>query len=156
MRLVTCYVRRAPCDWHAACPTKGMATRHPRDLRCCQLADQLRTQVVAICERPAAASDRRFCDQFRAAAGSACRNLAEGFRRFTSPAIVQFFDYALGSLGEIQDCLQESLTRRIITPEEFVTLSDLVEHARAAALNFSRPHRRAGRNGPQPGRRRSS
>jgi four helix bundle protein len=117
-----------------------MALRNHRDLECWRLANELRGEVFAICENPAVVGDGRFCNEFRAAAGSVCRNLAEGFRRFESPFIVQFFGYALGSLGEVQDCLEECRLRRLTSPEDFDRLWDLTEHTRAVVLKFARPH----------------
>ena len=45
--------------------------------------------------------------------------MSEGFARFESPAIVQFFGYALGSLGEVEDYLRECVTRGFIDQERF-------------------------------------
>jgi four helix bundle protein len=61
-----------------------------RELQCWQLANELRRKVIAICATDAAAQDRRFRNGFMDAAGSVCRNMAEGFRRFESAYIVQF------------------------------------------------------------------
>jgi four helix bundle protein len=121
-----------------------MPIRSHRDLECWRLANRLRGEVIAICERQAVAGDGRFCNDFRAAAGSVCRNLAEGFRRYESIYVVQFFGYALGSLGEVQDCLDECRQRRLTTSDqEFDRLWDLAEHTRATALKFMRPIRSA-------------
>lgn len=118
-----------------------MAARNFRELHCWQLADKLRTEVGTICAKPAASRDFDFCDSFRDAAGSVCRNLSEGFIRFTSPEIARFFGYALASLGEVQDHLTECQTRGLLSDEDFQRLSDLSEHVKATSLKFSRPHR---------------
>jgi four helix bundle protein len=112
-----------------------------QELRCWQLADALRTEVAAICAKPAICKDFDFCDSFRDAVGSICRNLSEGFVRFTSPEIAKFFGYALASLAEVQDHLKECQTRKIITDPEFDRLWDLAEHVKATSLNFSKSHR---------------
>jgi four helix bundle protein len=117
-----------------------MAPKHFTELQCWQLADRLRAEVIAICERPAVARRFTFCDSFLDAAGSVCHNLSEGFKRFRSPEIVRFFTYALSSLGEVQDHLLECLSREFISREAFDRLWDLSEHTNATSLNFMKPH----------------
>ena len=86
------------------------------------------------------AQHRRFCDDFAEAAGSVCHNISEGFIRFSSGEIVRFFTYALSSLGEVQDYLQECVTRSFISEEELRRLLDLTEHVKATSINFKKPH----------------
>ena len=74
--------------------------RRVEELQCWQLADNLRSEVYAICAQKNAAQ-YKFCAGFRDVASSVYRNLGEGFDRHTSPQIVQFCRYALGSLGEL-------------------------------------------------------
>jgi len=118
-----------------------MTIRDFRDLQCWQQANKLRQEIIAICEQAEAADDRRFCSGFMNAAGSVCRNLSEGFGRFESVYIVQFFGYALASLAEVQDYLEECRLRRFIDHATFERLRDLADHAKAAALKFQRSHR---------------
>jgi four helix bundle protein len=125
-----------------------MAPRHFRELQCWQLADELRRDVHAICANSALSADRRFCEGFRDASGSVCRNLAEGFTRFHSGEIVQFFTYALASLAEVQDYLSESLVRDALSRARYDQLIDLSEHVKATATNFMRPHQRKPRKHP--------
>ena len=113
-----------------------------RQLQCWQLADGLRTKVIAICEHRRIASDFRFCDGFRDAAGSVCRNLAEGFARYQSREIVQFFRYALASLAETQDYLSECRARGAIDEPTLAGLLEHCGHTRATTLNFMKPHLR--------------
>ena len=114
--------------------------KRAEDLECWRLADQLRTEVVAICDQPAVSKHGRFCDGFTEAAGSVCRNIREGFGRFTSASIVQFFDYAIASLEEVEDYLHESRTRKFIDADRFNRSMDLAEHTRATTLKFKRFH----------------
>ena len=93
-----------------------------RELRCWQLADSVRAEVNAICAKAAVAQDFRFCNGFRDAAGSVCHNLGEGFTRYRSGDIVQFFTYALASIAEVQDYLVESCTRGAITQSDMARL----------------------------------
>lgn len=133
-----------------------MAVSDFRDLRCWQLADELRREVHAICARPAVARDRRFCTSFTDAAGSVCRNLAEGFARYESAEIVQFFRYALASRAEVQDHLDESRLREFVDAAEHQRLSDLSAHTKAATLKFMKFHKervQARRRKTAPGHR---
>jgi four helix bundle protein len=114
--------------------------KHFQELECWQLADRLRSEVYAICANEAVARHWRFCDSFTGAAGSICRNISEGFARGSSAMIVQFFGFALGSIGEVQDHLIECKGQKRITPEHFQRLWDLTEHTKATCINFRKPH----------------
>jgi four helix bundle protein len=97
-------------------------------------------EVIAICAREEAMRDFRFCNSFRDAAGSVCRNISEGFERKVSGDIVNFFRYALASLAEVQDHLEECRTRSLLDRAGFERLWDLSEHAKATAINFKKVH----------------
>lgn len=123
-----------------------MSISHFRNLQCWQLADALRAEVIALCERDRVGADADFCTSFRGAASSVCRNIAEGFGRFESGEIVSFFRYALASLAEVQDHLEECRRRRFLQPAEFDRLWDRSEHTKATAVKFMKPHQaRTGR-----------
>jgi four helix bundle protein len=117
-----------------------MAIRNFRDLQCWQLANRLRGEVNAICSMPKVAGDFKFCNSFRDAIGSVCRNIAEGFTRGSSCEIVQFFTYSMASLAESQDHLEECRIRSIIDKERFDLDWDLAEHTKATCKNFMKPH----------------
>jgi four helix bundle protein len=127
-----------------------MPVTHFKHLQCWQLANALRVEVVAICEHPRVVGDADFCNSCRRAMSSVCRNIAEGFGRYESGEIVTFFRYALASLAEVQDHLEECRQRRFIEAAEFDRLWDIAEHTKATAIKFMKPHearvrRRAGR-----------
>jgi four helix bundle protein len=121
------------------------------ELQCWQLADQLRSEVIAICAQKSVSVHFKFCAGFTEAAGSVCHNISEGFARYHSAFIVQFFNYALGSLGEVEDYLKESVERSFISNERFLKGVELCEHTRATSLKFMQFHehklktRRSGR-----------
>jgi four helix bundle protein len=117
-----------------------MAVRDASDLHCWRLADRLRSDVLGLCGREDVSEDRRFCSGFRDAAGSVCRNLAEGFARYESGEIVQFFRYALASLAEVKDYLKECEERGVIDAAELARLVDRCEHTKATATKFMKPH----------------
>jgi four helix bundle protein len=126
-----------------------MTAREAKDLQCWRLADALRTEVLTLCAREQIKDDQRFCTGFRDAAGSVCRNLAEGFARYESGEIVQFFRYALGSLAEVKDYLNECQARGALEAAELAHLVDRCDHAKATATNFMRPHLSKAKNRPK-------
>ena len=117
-----------------------------KELECWQLADRLRTAVLAIRAHERVARHFRFCDGFTEAAGSVCRNISEGFHRGGSPSIVQFCGYALGSLGEVADYLHECHVRGFIDDARLADLLELGEHTRATTQNFRAYHERKARS----------
>ena len=125
--------------------------RTVEELQCYQLADRLRREVHAICAQERVAARRRFCDGFTEAAGSVCRNISEGFARYESGPIVQFFRYALASLEELKDYFRESAERQFIDQKRLAADLDLVEHTKATTLGFMRFHQaKQKRQTPQP------
>jgi four helix bundle protein len=122
-----------------------MGARTYRDLEAWKLADQLRREIIALTATPHVAQDRKFCDEIRSASGSICRNLAEGFCRYHHREFAQFLRIALGSVGEMQDLLQETFQRRFIEKVEFDRLWMLSERTKAAStklLTYLRSHPR--------------
>jgi four helix bundle protein len=117
-------------------------SKDPKELECWRLADALRSEVIAICAQDRVREHYRFCDGFMDAAGSVCRNISEGYGRFHSSFIVQFFGYALASLREVGDYLQESATRKYIDTARLQRDLDLAEHTKATTLKFMRYHER--------------
>ena len=111
----------------------------------------------AICAQEQVTWRRRFCDGFTEAAGSVCRNIGEGFGRYGSGPIVQYFTYALASLQEVKDYLGECRSRGFIDDSRLAADLDLLEHTKATTLNFMKYHRKkgGGRGGrkepPSPG-----
>ena len=118
----------------------GMKAVHFKDLQCWQLANDLRTEVNRISANPDVARHRKFCESFEETASSVCRNTAEGFDRFQSTELARFFGYALSSLAELQDHLEECRVREFIDRPHFDRLWDLAEHTKATSRNFMRSH----------------
>jgi four helix bundle protein len=132
-----------------------MTARRTEDLQCWRLANELRKEVHAICENPAAGRDFKFCDSFRDAVGSVCRNISEGFARYSSAEIVRFFRYALASLEEVKDHLEECRIRNLLEAEGWERLHDLAEHTKATLISFMKPHQaRCRARGDKSGRSR--
>ena len=114
--------------------------RKVEELQCYQLASQLRREVHAICAQERVTERRKFCDGFTEAAGSICRNISEGFGRYESGPIVQFFRYALASIEEVRDYLRESADRQFIGEKRLADDLELLEHTKATTLRFMRYH----------------
>jgi four helix bundle protein len=114
--------------------------RKVEELQCYQLARRLRREVHAICAQERVTERRRFCDGFTEAAGSICRNISEGFGRYESGPIVQFFRYALASIEEVKDYLHECAERQFIGEKRLADDLELLEHTKATTLRFMRYH----------------
>ena len=130
--------------------------RKVEELQCWQLADTLRSEVYAICAQKRVAAHYKFCAGFRDAASSVCRNLGEGFDRNTSPQIVQFCGYALGSLGELNQYFKDCVGMGFIDQDRLIELQELVEHAKAKTIKFKQYHERKAKRRPTPRQRPAS
>ncbi len=133
------YVRCAGTSNAIAC---RLWRKQFQELECWRLADELRTEVCAICAQELVARRFKFCEGFTEAAGSVCHNISERFARFESGPIVQFFGFALASLEEVQDYLRECLTRGFIDAARLKRDLDLAQHTKATALKFRHHHER--------------
>lgn len=107
-----------------------MGARTYRDLEAWQLADDLRREVIAFTAKPPASRDLRFCSGIRDAAGSVCRNLAEGFGRRRPREFAQYARIALGSLAEVQDQFLDARHRHYLSNADFTRLLALSERVR--------------------------
>lgn len=105
---------------------------------------KLRQEFGAILERSPACLDRRFCDDARDAAGSAPRNIAEGFGRYGNREFANFVSIARASLLETQTNLMIAKDRRFMTPLEFEQLWALSEEAVATTTGLLKSLRRRG------------
>ena len=123
-----------------------MVARKFSDLVCWQLSRDLQQEVFAITSKSAFDSDRDLRTQLRRAAGSARRNIAEGFGRRTHKDQANFFATALASLNEVEDELMEAVDNAYVTPEEIGTALNLKKRAFVAASRF----RNSIRNRPDP------
>lgn len=115
-----------------------MAVRHHRDLRAWQLADRVRRAVIQISEREGIRSDADFCGQARRAANSACRNLAEGFWRYSHREFAHFVNIARGSLGELIDSTDEAAAKGYVNQRQFEELNGLITEALKSVSSLHR------------------
>jgi four helix bundle protein len=101
-----------------------------QDLVAWQLAVQLRRIVDTYCEKPAIKRNFKFHDNLADAAGSAPRNIAEGFGRKSHRDFSRFAYIARGSEQEVLNSLMEAHEKGLITDAEL----DRGDHAARKAL----------------------
>jgi four helix bundle protein len=96
----------------------------------------VRERIVELTNRPSVKRDFVFCDQAARAAGSACRNLAEGSYRHGHPEFATFVNIALGSEGELLDCAEEARQKDYLGDAEYADLSQRINHAISVAAGL--------------------
>jgi four helix bundle protein len=110
-----------------------VATRF-EDLVVWQLADQLRSEVIALTATAPRTLDIKYCNQIKDAAASACRNVAEGFGRFRPTEFARYLEIAAGSLHEVKDGLHDGHARGYLDATQRERLVRLT--LRALKANF--------------------
>jgi four helix bundle protein len=116
--------------------------RHFEELDCWKLANELKLEVYGLLERPCIKTDFQFSDQFRDAAASAPRNIAEGFGRRSDADFARFLDVARGSLNECQNHLRDARDREFINEAERLRLDNLTKRALGATAGLQQYLRR--------------
>ncbi len=89
----------------------GMAAKHYQELVVWQVADAFRQEVYRLTVSGPIARDFKLCSQLRGAVGRIPNHLAEGFRRSSSIDNARFVVYAITSLDEAQDWLDDGVER---------------------------------------------
>jgi four helix bundle protein len=79
-----------------------------------------------------------FCDEILDAAGSAERNIAEGFGRHNSMVFANFLDFSSAAARQTRSLLRTGLARGYFSAEQFDVLDKLAVHALRAVVNFQR------------------
>ncbi len=101
-----------------------------------QLADELRSRIVAVTARPPASRDERFSAHIPESAASASANLAEGFCRYSHREFARFVSIARASLAETQARLTDGFDRRYLTGEEHRELASLANRGMIAVTRL--------------------
>ena len=110
-----------------------MGIRHHHDLEVWQLGMDLHRAIDVVVRHPRVATDRKFCDQIRAASAAIPANIAEGFGRYGTRDLLRFLGVARGSLAETQTWLLIGRDRGHLSPEECERLM-LLSNRTAGAL----------------------
>jgi four helix bundle protein len=111
--------------------------RHFRDLVVWQQAHALRTAVWQ-CVNTASGMDLRLRSQLTDAAGSVCRNVAEGFRRRSHRDFARYLEHATSSLAELEDGILDAQMRGHLSPEQTDALNLLVRRTSAPLARLLR------------------
>jgi four helix bundle protein len=94
------------------------AARHYSELIVWKLADEIRSRLYPLTARKAFANDARLRSQADDAAGSVCRNIAEGFGCDSHIEFARFLEFSRRSLNELLDCLRDAQIKGHITPAD--------------------------------------
>jgi four helix bundle protein len=116
----------------------GMGANDFTELICWQLAHELNRFIWPSIERPEVKRHRKLCEQMEDAAGSAPRNIAEGFGRYDHKEFAHFIKVALASEHETRANLIEACDKGFITQAERDAGLLLAKRAIAAAAKFRR------------------
>jgi four helix bundle protein len=114
-----------------------MGARDFTELICWQLATELNRFMWPIIERPRVKAHRKFCEQVEDAAGSAPRNIAEGFGRYDHKEFAQYVKVALASEQETRTNILECFDKKLITIEERDAGLQLAKRAISATARFA-------------------
>jgi len=96
-----------------------------KELAAWQRAHELR-QAVWAAVKAAPAMDLRLRAQWTDAAGSVCRNIAEGFGRRSHRDFARYLDQATSSLKEVEDCIIDADMRGHLTDTQVADLNHRV------------------------------
>ena len=101
-----------------------------------QLCRDLRSLVLRYTRSGEVAKDYDYKHQIRKAARSACYNTSEGFYRYKHGEFGHHLNIARGSLGELQDQLDEGLESKYFTNEQHSEMSRLCYRAMKANVKL--------------------
>jgi len=124
-----------------------MGVRRLNDLIAYQLAISLHRWVLDFSTRPNVARNRKFCEQLTDASGGICRNVAEGFARWTRRDFHNFLRVARASHVETEMLLDDAVLRGYLTSAERREVGPLLGRCGKAIAALMRSLRDA-ENGP--------
>ena len=120
----------------AGLPVAGV--RHFSELDCWKLCEEHKRAVYQVCRDPRVRADRKFHDQWRDAAASPSRNIAEGFGRRSHLEFARYLDIARASLFECQQHGQDAVDREYLNPADLLQLLHLAQRASGAIAALQR------------------
>ncbi|WP_416864695.1 MAG: four helix bundle protein [Imperialibacter sp.] len=106
------------------------------DLEIWKDARRLSFEVYKLTCEPPFATDFRFRDQIRAAAGSVMDNIAEGFERSGRLEFVNFLGFAKGSAGEVRSQLHRAFDQAYIKEATYQAKIEEYEKLSASIAGF--------------------
>ena len=112
--------------------------RHYSELIVWQLGDAIRRQLYPLTRRTPFSNDCRLRRQVDDAAGSICRNIAEGFGCDSHAEFARYLEISRRSLNELLDCLLDALLKKHVTPEEITPIRTLARRLFPAIASLRR------------------
>lgn len=106
-----------------------------QDLECWKLARELSKKIYLHFWD---IRDFGFRDQIQRASVSVMNNIAEGFGRTTAKEKIQFINYAIGSIYEVQSMLFLAIDLKYITDEVFQDIYDTSQQTLETSRWFKR------------------
>jgi four helix bundle protein len=108
-----------------------------KELVCWQQAHALRSEVWQIVQR-APDMDVKLRSQMTDAAGSICRNIAEGFRKRSHKEFARYLEHATCSLSELEDGLIDAQMRGHISDQDMQAITTRVKRTSAPLARLLR------------------
>jgi four helix bundle protein len=103
-----------------------MGARHFQDLIAWQLGFRLQSWILEFSRRTPVHRDRKYRDQLTDAGSGICRNVAEGFARWTHRDFHNSLRIAMTCHKEVESLLNEAVVRRFLTAEERKQVGPLI------------------------------
>jgi four helix bundle protein len=122
---------------HASLERMGNA-RQFEELVSWQRMHALNIEVRRATEDACVVRDLDFCDEIRDAAGSAERNIEEGFARHNPLLFANFLDFSSAAARETRSLLKKGLACGYFSAEQFDLLDKVAVHGLRAVVNFQR------------------
>ena len=99
---------------------------------------ELEDEVLKVAVRPALVREDKFRKQLTDAAGSATRNVAEGFARYNPGEFARFLDVSRASATEVRSCLLTARTAGYISEADFLKIDHLAIRGLQTLARFQR------------------
>jgi four helix bundle protein len=99
---------------------------------------ELNVEVCKATQDAVVRGDCDFRDEIRDAAGSAERNIAEGFGRHNPLVFANFLDFSSGAARQTRSLLRKGLACGYFSAAQFDVLDKLAVHGLRAVVNFQR------------------
>lgn len=112
------------------------SAKHYKELRCHQLAVEIRREVLKVTKKEIVQRDFKFVNQIRDSARGAPRNIAEGFSRFAPTAILPFVSYAKASTDETANHVVDGLESGYFTDAEAEKVLVMIDQLISALLKW--------------------
>ena len=126
--------------------------RHYSELIVWQLADEIRARTYPLTGRQAFRLDIKLRSQAEDAAGSVCRNIAEGFGCDSHAEFARFLEVSRRSLNELLDCLRDAQMKGYLSAQDVAPIRSLARRLFPAIGSL----RRHLKSTPTPHRNRTS